>query len=182
MQSAPPSTALRRTSSAETATLSSPQFNVRAVDRDATLPLRHTVLRPDAPLSDVEFPGDAAEGALHVGAFVDGELVAVGTISPEARSAEAPGGAAPTAPRHTDTAWRVRGMATAEWVRGHGAGTRVLDACVAHAREQGGSVVWCNARVGAVRFYERAGWETLSREFDISGAGLHVVMERRLDD
>ena len=154
----------------------------RAITRDETVPLRHAVLRPDAPVDDVYFPSDETPGALHAGAFLDGELVAVGTISPEDRDADAPGGAAPTLESDRGTAWRVRGMATADWARSKGAGAGVLTACTEHARAAGGTIVWCNARIAAVPFYEREGWTLVSGEFDIPDVGPHFVMERRLDD
>jgi GNAT superfamily N-acetyltransferase len=153
---------------------------VRTITRDETIPLRHTVLRPGAPVDDVYFPSDETAGSCHAGSFLDGELVAVGSISPEARPADAPGGALPTHEADLDAAWRVRGMATTEWARSRGAGALVLAHLTAHAVAQGASVLWCNARVGAVAFYRREGWVLASDEFDIPDVGPHFVMERRV--
>ncbi len=50
------------------------------------------------------------------------------------------------------------------------ASTRVADA--------GGTELWCNARMAAVGFYRRAGFEVVSEEFDVPGIGAHVVMTR----
>lgn len=159
-----------------------PEFIVRAVARDATIPLRHTVLRPSAPIDDVHFATDHAVGTHHAGAFLDDELVSIGTISPEDRDTLAPGGAAATLADDLGAAWRLRGMATASWARSRGAGASVLAYCVRHAAEHGGRVLWCNARIAAVSFYERGGWVAVSDEFDLTDLGPHVVMERRIVD
>jgi ribosomal protein S18 acetylase RimI-like enzyme len=71
-------------------------------------------------------------------------------------------------------------MATAPEQRGRGIGAAILDALVEHARSQGATRVWCNARTPALRLYERAGFERESGEFEIPGIGPHFVMARRL--
>ena len=69
-------------------------------------------------------------------------------------------------------------MATEPDVRGSGFGTALLAACLEHVAASGGRELWCNARLGAVGFYRRAGFEVVSEEFDIAGIGPHVVMAR----
>lgn len=77
-------------------------------------------------------------------------------------------------------AWRIRGMATEPAARGHGAGGAILAGLIDHARGQGASRIWCNARVPARGLYERAGLTAVSAEFEIEPIGPHVVMERRI--
>lgn len=75
--------------------------------------------------------------------------------------------------------WRIRGMATEPDVRGAGFGTALVAACIEHAAASGGGEVWCNARMGAVAFYRRAGFDVVGDEFEIPPIGPHVVMVRR---
>jgi GNAT superfamily N-acetyltransferase len=128
-----------------------------------TRPLRQAVLRPHETLeylAEHELPD-----AFAVGAFDDDDrLVGVGFISPDGKPGD----------------WRVRGMATEPALRGRGAGTSVLAALVDHARACGASRVWCNARIAARTFYERAGFRVVSAEFDVPEIGPHYVMEIRL--
>ena len=133
---------------------------VRPVALAQTRALRQAVLRPQESAEDMA--GHEPPGAVAFGAYEGGELVAVGLVGREGD----PG------------AWRVRGMATAEHARGRGAGTAVLDALVAHAAEHGAASVWCNARVGAIPLYERAGFSVVSDVFEPPGIGPHVRMER----
>jgi len=135
---------------------------VRAVDPAQTRPLRQAVLRPHESLEELathEPPGVHA-----VGAFEGGEMIACGFVCPDG----GPG------------AWRVRGMATDPAHRGRGVGGAILDALVDHARAQGATRVWCNARTPALSLYARAGFEPESEEFEIPGIGPHFVMGRRV--
>jgi GNAT superfamily N-acetyltransferase len=80
--------------------------------------------------------------------------------------------------------WRIRGMATRAHARGRGAGGLLLRMCVAHAAAASGAsggVLWCNARVGARRFYERAGMAVAGDVFEISGIGPHLLMWQALE-
>jgi ribosomal protein S18 acetylase RimI-like enzyme len=139
---------------------------VRPITTGDTLALRHLVLRPDKPAEALVYPGDDAPGTLHVAARDDaGAIVGIATVSEEPH---------PRDPRPGD--WRIRGMATAPEIRGRGIGAELLRACVDHARERGGTRVWCNARTPAIGLYERAGFVVESEEFEIAGIGPHVVM------
>ena len=134
------------------------EFEVRAVDPERTRPLRRRVLRPHESLE--ELASHEPPGVHAVGAFDGDELIAVGFVCPDGD----PG------------AWRVRGMATVPEYRGRGAGAAILAQLVEHARTQGATRVWCNARTPAVRVYARAGFDIVSDEFELPEIGPHVVM------
>ncbi|MDT3445366.1 MULTISPECIES: GNAT family N-acetyltransferase [unclassified Pseudofrankia] len=136
------------------------------VEAEVTLPLRQRVLRPHQAVHDVVFPGDDEPDSAHVVAVLaDGTVV--GTVS--VMREEAPWGAA---------GWRLRGMATDEAMRGLGIGSRLLAAAVDHVRGHGGGLLWCNARVRAVPFYERGGLRTRGEPWEEPRIGPHVVMWR----
>jgi ribosomal protein S18 acetylase RimI-like enzyme len=137
-------------------------FETRPLPPQATRALRQAVLRPHQTVA--EMAANEPRDVFAVGAFRDGELVAVGLIGLDGGS----------------SAWRVRGMATAPDARGQGAGAAVLDALLTHARQSGGERVWCNARTPAISLYARAGFAVVSEEFTLPQIGPHVVMEMRL--
>ena len=150
----------------------SPVTEVVSIAAEETWPLRKRVLRPATPGDAVVLGGDGDPRALHVGARDrDGAIVGIATISPQAP---------PWAPDRQD-AWRVRGMATADGLRGKGVGALVLDAAVRHARGHGAAYVWCNARVGALSFYERAGFMAAGERYVDPELGPHVPMQLDLD-
>jgi GNAT superfamily N-acetyltransferase len=139
-------------------------LHVREVSLAETRPLRQAILRPHESVASMAAGEDP--GAFAVGAFEDGELLAVGLIAADGE----PG------------SWRVRGMATAAAARRAGAGTAVLDALLRHAGAGGASRVWCNARAPARSFYEDAGFRVSSDQFELPDIGPHFVMERELSE
>ncbi|MFB3738506.1 MAG: GNAT family N-acetyltransferase [Candidatus Velamenicoccus archaeovorus] len=144
---------------------------IRPADLVAVRELRQRVLRPHQRADELVYPGDDHPDALHAGAFDQGRLVGIATIVPEPP---------PDVPH--DGAWRVRGMATLPEVRGQGFGAALLRACLDHAAERGGSLVWCNARATAVEFYRRFGFQVRGAGFTVPVIGLHFLMWRRLDE
>lgn len=141
--------------------------------------LRTAVLRPTWTDRLATYPEDDAPATVHVSAVHGGAVVGVGTIYPETPP-EAHRGAIPDAAYAPGAAWRLRGMATDEAVRGTGAGAAVLDGCFAAVRDGGGSFLWCNARSSAAGFYARMGLEPVGDEFDIRDIGPHFVMWRQV--
>lgn len=142
------------------------RVTVRPIPAQLTGPLRGDVLRPGQPPEASVYPGDDDLGTVHLGAYVDGVLVGIASLYEEDRA----GG--------PSRGWRLRGMATAPAARRRGAGAALLAAAVEHVVAQGGSELWCNARMVAVEFYAWAGFTVVSDPFDIPGIGPHVVMRR----
>lgn len=130
--------------------------------------LRLRVLRPGQPRTAVDHEHDYWPDTFHVGAFEpEGVVVACATFYPEPTSDGRPG-------------WRLRAMATAPEVRGKGYGATVLRFGIDEIRRRGGRLLWCNARSGAVWFYEYVGLHRVGEEFEISPIGPHYVMEMEL--
>jgi len=75
----------------------------------------------------------------------------------------------------------VCGKARSAAAQGQGIGTLVLNAVVDHVAAEGGDLLWCNARVSAIAFYERAGFRTWGEEWVIASHGPHVVMWRWIE-
>lgn len=143
---------------------------VRSISAAETRPLRAEILRPGQPPEALLYDGDEVAGSFHAGAFVNGELVGIATVYPE------PMPVPPDADVDASNAFRLRGMATRASLQGRGLGRAVLQRCIEYVREAGAEALWCNARVGALGFYERLGFRTLGEEFGIAGIGPHFVM------
>ena len=130
---------------------------------EETRPLRSLVLRPGKPLTEVVYPGDDAAGTLHLGVRGDnGNVLAVASFfrEPWADLPETPG-------------YRLRGMAVQPDLRGTGIGRALLlegleRLCLDPAVE----LVWCNARVTAIGFYERLGFAVLGEPFLVPGTDI----------
>jgi GNAT superfamily N-acetyltransferase len=144
-------------------------FVVRPIRPAQVRELRHALLRPFEPAEKIVYYGDEAPDTLHAGAFDADRFVGIASVCRE-----------PMAGSPDPGQWRLRGMATVPAVRGRGAGRALLETCFAHIRAQGGTLLWCNARVVALGFYQHLGFVEQGEEFEIVPIGPHYVMTRRL--
>ena len=140
-------------------------FTIRIITAAETIPLRHSVLRPHQPVAACDYPGDDDEVNFHIGAFYKEELISVASyfleIYPELEGTPQ---------------YRLRGMATATAFRGKGAGSQLLEKGNEILLEKGVPVWWCNARISAAGYYEKAGLSQLGEIFEIKPIGMHKVM------
>jgi GNAT superfamily N-acetyltransferase len=144
-------------------------LELRRATIDEIPPLRHAELRPGLPLEAARFDGDDEPETRHFGAFLrsSGEPVACVSCMRRARGGE--------------DAWQVRGMATRGDLVRRGIGRTLLRHALAALRDaRGPELLWCNARVAALEFWEGEGWAVVSEVFDIPGVGPHRTLQGRL--
>ncbi len=130
-------------------------MKIAAVPAAQTHALRRSVLRDGDPDADVHWPEDDDDNTVHL-AVLDDESSIIGvstwiTVSPRTQ---------------------LRGMATDPNMAGHGVGTALLDAGIAHARAIGSTHVWANARVTAIGFYSAYGFTISGPVFVTPATGL----------
>jgi GNAT superfamily N-acetyltransferase len=144
---------------------------VRAAEGTEVRSLQSAILRPNGPLPDDRPP---PPGALFVAALQGGVVVGAATVLPEAW---------PGPGQLPEPAWRLRGMVTAEGLRGMGIGRAVLHGAVELAAASGAVSMWAQARTSALEFYRRAGWAVVGDEWIKPGVGPHRYIYRsaRLD-
>lgn len=132
---------------------------------DEILALRHAELRAGLPIDTARFRGDEATTTMHYGAFLDDDQINIGCVSFVLN------------PWDGQDAYQLRGMATRADLARRGIGSALM---LFAQRDLASStdirVLWCNARVPAVGFYESHGWTVVSDPFDIPTAGPHVRM------
>lgn len=141
------------------------------------LGLRHRVLLPGCPPVFARFEGDGHPKTWHVGRFVRcvegyrvGEPLSCATFVLSSFMAS------------EKAAWHLRGMATDPAHQGKGFGTDLLEWSMQKIGKQTGiTLFWCNARVSAIGFYEKLGWEFMSDEFEIPSVGPHRVMMKEFE-
>jgi predicted GNAT family N-acyltransferase len=138
---------------------------VDEVPPELTYALRAAVLRPDG--GEITWAGDEDPATFHLAArTAAGDVVGVVRFSP----APCPWRPEARAP------WQLRGMATDPAVRGTGAGRALVVDGLARVAARGGDLVWCDARVPAVGFYERMGFTVVSDPFEKPSLGPHLGM------
>lgn len=142
-------------------------MEIRNIKAEEAQPLRAAILRPGLPFEKSVYPLDKDPEALHMGAYEDKELVTVASVFHE------------PPPGDTDPkAWRLRGMVTLPSLQRHGYGRAVLLKCIEHIARQGGTLLWCNARIDAVEFYRSLQFETIGVEEKTACGTSFIRMKR----
>ncbi|GAB3933602.1 GNAT family N-acetyltransferase [Mucilaginibacter myungsuensis] len=100
---------------------------------------------------------------IHFGAFVNGWLVAVVSLF------------------QNGTDFQFRKFAVAEDMQGKGIGRELLQYITDQAINNGGTHIWCNARVTATNFYAKAGFTQTGEGFTRGGFD-YVIMEKPLQN
>ena len=149
------------------------------------LPLRHAVLRTGRAWADAFYEADDDPSSAHFAAFAitppdEAAVLAVGSVLPESPDWFDGDQSAGDQSQAGEPAWRVRGMATRSDQRGSGIGGLVLGALLDHVKTEGGGLVWCTARLGALTFYGRAGFVTRGDPRHVDGIGPHQTMWREV--
>lgn len=141
---------------------------VRQISTEDTIAVRHPVLRKGRPRQDCYFSGDDDAGTFHLGVFDENKLVGVATFLENNYSGL------------TEKQMQLRGMAVLENYQGKGLGAQLLNKAEEIILKKNIHIIWCNARIIAVPFYEKLGFQKISKPFEIAPIGIHFVMKKEL--
>ena len=144
-------------------------FKISRIKSEDTRNLRHLILRPHQSPEELIYPGDDDPESVHFGLFYKDKLSGIASVY-----RQSPAGMS------SDNSWRLRGMATAEEVRGMGFGKELMNECLKYANEKKGKMFWCTARTTAESFYEMFGLKRQGEVFTPEGLGEHVIMSMEL--
>lgn len=140
-------------------------FSCRIISASETHQLRHQVLRPHQTLADCVYAHDEDADTFHVGSFDGEKLVSIGSFYTQKSDLFL-----------EEQQYQLRGMATDPEYRGKGAGAALILFSIQELQKRDCSLLWCNARLVAVGFYEKLGFSIIGEEFDIPTIGPHYVM------
>ncbi|GEM_PF-140739 len=144
--------------------------NYKSIQPSQPVPLRASILRPNQPVENSVYPLDEDDNALHLGAIKNGELVGVGSIYKEDATR-----------KDLSDAWRLRGMATLETVRGEGHGRRLVEMAIEYIALNGGGDLWFNARPEVQEFYEKLGFQVEGEPYEIGLDGARIFMWKTIE-
>jgi GNAT superfamily N-acetyltransferase len=146
-------------------------MKVLRLNASDTYPIRQQVLTPDHDLKKSKFEHDDDEDiSFHLGAFIESQLVSVASFYYD-RNTNFPD-------LHQ---YQLRGMATLPEFQGQGLSSELLNMAFPVIKQNFCTLLWCNARVTAIGFYEKVGFKTFSAEpFEIEGIGMHVLMYKNI--
>ncbi|WP_036842800.1 GNAT family N-acetyltransferase [Pontibacillus marinus] len=144
-------------------------LEIKRIPPEDTYPLRHQILRPNQTIEACKYPADHEQDALHLGAYMSGELISIASFYKE---------------KHTDIKgehhYRLRGMATHPEFRLQKAGTYLIHKAESILREKQADALWCNARTTVSDYYKKLGFYEVGNVFDIHPIGPHIVMAKAI--
>lgn len=141
-------------------------MEVRVISAEETRNLRFRVLwphleSPEKCVIDIDHRADA----IHLGTFDGERLVAIGSLF-EFETDKLPH------PRK----YRLRAMATDPEYRGKHTGEMLVKKAIEMLRSRNYDVLWCDARLKAVGFYEKIGFRVLGEIYEVPKIGPHKFM------
>lgn len=142
-------------------------MKILRINHQDTYQIRTQVLVPDHDVKKAKFEGDDDEDiSFHLGAFIEGKLVSVASFFYERN---------PLFPDQHQ--YQLRGMATLPEFQNQGLSKELLTMAFPIIKQNFCSLLWCNARLSAVGFYEKIGFQKLNDNiFEIPEIGKHVLM------
>ena len=142
------------------------KLSTRFIEASDTQSLRHRVLWPHLPSCDVcVIDIDNREDAFHVGVFSDETLISIGSFFRLSSSR-----------LHHSVQYRLRAMATDPDFRRMHAGEHLIAFACDELRNRGVHVLWCDARLIAVPFYESIGFSKFDDVYEVPLIGPHHFM------
>ena len=141
-------------------------IEIKLISAEETYEIRKRVLRKNISLTE-KTDGDFDDNTFHIGAYLDGKLGSVSTYVVEGNS------------YFSGLQYRLRGMATDENYQGNGLGKKSILRAEEILKERRVDVLWFNARIVALGFYKKLGYEIIGEGFDIKYIGSHFNMYKK---
>jgi GNAT superfamily N-acetyltransferase len=141
-------------------------ITIREITYTDGIDIRSDVLKPDTAKVSAGLVQYEDDDAIHFGADVEGQLIAVASFTPFAESGT-----------RDLASYQLRGAATRADFQGKGIGHKLIATGIEACFRRGALLVWCHGRSAAKTFYERLGFTPSGPEFETS-SGLHYRFRR----
>ncbi len=113
-------------------------------------------------------PGDDSLDTLHLGLFDAEKLIGVVSLMKNSN------------PQFKGNQYQLRGMAVLAEYQGQKLGNILIDKAEKLLRQKQVELLWCNARIKALNFYLRKGFEIYGEPFEIEPIGTHYALFKNL--
>lgn len=142
---------------------------IKKISSSETFLVRQPVLRAGKPIESCHFDGDDLETTHHFGLYLAQELVGIISLFKTSN------------PVFTESnQYQIRGMAVLQNQQKKDFGKALILHSEAFCKNHNVDLIWFNARVEAVGFYEKMGYHTKGIPFDIPDVGEHIVMFKKI--
>ena len=130
-------------------------IHIEQIRPELTWRLRQQVLYPNQKLYEMELEED--EQGIHFGAFTDTALVGIISLFQQG------------------TSFQFRKLAVLPDFQKTGIGNSLLKQVEEYAISEGGTLIWCNARVSAIGFYLKIGYAHTGKLFSKNGFDYEIL-------
>ena len=144
---------------------------IKEITANTTFPVRHPVLRAGKSIETCYFDGDEFENTKHFGYYDDEKLIGVISVFKKSNALFL-----------SKNQFQIRGMAVLEAYQKKGFGHKLMQRCEEYVLENAGSLIWFNARLNAISFYENLGYKKTGNSFEIENIGTHYLMNKSFID
>jgi GNAT superfamily N-acetyltransferase len=159
-------------------------LDIKVINAAQTYPVRHPELREGKPIESCAFEGDLLESTLHLGAYLNFELVGVASFMKQPTYFPTKKDASMVQHKNNTPSqpyeMQLRGMAVLKNHHKKGIGAAILSYGEQKLKELGYHGIWMNARIKAVGFYEKLGYDIHGDTFEIQGVGIHFKMSKKI--
>lgn len=143
---------------------------IKFIEPEVLYEMRHKVLRPNLPFSDVKYDTDYHPESFHIGAYEENELIGIASFNLE-QCEEFCG----------EGHYRLRAMAVLPSHRRCGVGSALIHRGEDILRSRSAEVLWCKGRVHVQEYYEKIGFQPYGKVFDYPTLGPHIIMMKTLE-
>ncbi|MFP9100440.1 GNAT family N-acetyltransferase [Flavobacterium sp. RHBU_24] len=140
-------------------------YAIKTITSQDTFAVRQPVLRPGKTIETCIFDGDDLPTTIHFGIYDADTLVGIVSIFTAIHELF-----------EQQNQYQIRGMAVLRQYQGKGLGELLVRHAEAYVVQNGGALLWCNAREKAIGFYEKVGYYIIGNPFYIKDIGTHYVM------
>jgi GNAT superfamily N-acetyltransferase len=138
---------------------------IKTIQAEDTYLIRQAILRKGKPLESCIFHGDHSPNTFHFGLYLDEELIGVLSVFTNHNTQFS-----------QLNQLQLRGMAILENHQKKGYGKKLIQHIENYFVLNTETLLWFNARVNAVAFYEKLGYSKSGEVFVIDDIGPHFVM------
>ena len=142
---------------------------IRKISAQETYTVRHPELRKGKPIESCHFDGDDLDTTSHLGLYENDQIKGVISLFDNNN---------PLFGDQNQT--QIRGMAVLENNQGKGFGRLLVEHSEKILKTQNAPLIWFNARINAVGFYQKMGYKIIGNSFEIPNVGEHYVMWKKL--
>ncbi len=146
-------------------------MKAKVIDSELTYPIRRRILWPHITDGDYSLMIDRDPDTFHVGTFINNKIVSVGTFIKESN------------PKFKSSLqYRLRAMATDKDHQTKGCGKVLFLKGLEILKNKKIELLWCDARVNAIPFYESLNMKSLNFVYSIKNIGPHKTMYIHLNE